>query len=82
MTILDRNRSAQLCDVGLPGWLAATLVSETTGRIDYVLVNEELLRTDPSHPYQVRPGGLHEQEGPLPRTVAHWVDRSFRADRP
>jgi hypothetical protein len=68
---IDDARSACLCDLGLPGWQAATCIAED-GRQDLVLVNTEWLgdrRYGYDHATYDAP---HEQPGPLP---PRWRDR-------
>jgi hypothetical protein len=62
---IDERASACLCDVGLPGYVAAVLVA-ADGRQDLVLVDEELIG-DERHAYnRTTPEAVHDQLGELP----------------
>lgn len=64
-SLIDDDRSACLCDAGLPGYVAAVAVA-ADGRTDLVLANEELVGDD-RHTYNhATPEARHEQLGPLP----------------
>jgi hypothetical protein len=80
---IDDRRSACLCDVGAPGYVAAVLVA-ADGRQDLVLVDQELIG-DEQHTYDhTTPQARHEQLGPLPAGVRYqvWQVPAHRCGRP
>jgi hypothetical protein len=77
---IDERASACLCDVGLPGYVAAVLVA-ADGRQDLVLVDEELIG-DERHAYnRTTPEAVHEQLGELPLAIVRRITISSRVHR-
>lgn len=68
MALVDRDRSACLFDVGLPGYTAAVCVTRA-GEDVLWLVSEEHLNVENS-PHG-NPDQRHERVGPLPRDLWH-----------
>jgi hypothetical protein len=65
---VDWERSSCLCNVGLPGWAAATCVG-VDGQRHLVLIDQALLG-DERYTYDPTCGhAVHEQPGPLPKEM-------------
>jgi hypothetical protein len=70
-SLVDDERTACLCDVGSPTYVAAAAINPD-GSVTYVLAAVELLG-DPSATYDAHCANVtHEQTGPLP---PRWRDR-------
>jgi hypothetical protein len=71
-TYIDFQRSACLCDVGLPGIGASVCIGEDGGT-DLVLIDQSRLDCTEHNTYDpTTPQAPHEQPGPLP---PRWRDR-------
>jgi hypothetical protein len=80
LSYIDERASACLCDVGMPGYVAAVLVAGD-GRQDLVLVDEELIG-DAQHAYNhTTPEAVYDQLGPLPLEFVRRITVSSRAHR-
>jgi hypothetical protein len=80
--LVDWDRSACLCDVGLPGYAAAVCVTRNGTDVLWLIDSDEL---DTEHPRCGNPDQPHECLGPLPLeyvqrlTIAH--RRGYRCGR-
>lgn len=72
--LVDRERSACLCDVGMPGHSIAVAVT-STGDTSLWLVDDAALGA--KHQQWGNDNQPHEQQGPLPEHWRHRVDQVF-----
>lgn len=79
LALVDRERSACLCDVGAPGYTAAIAVTDD-GRDSLWIVDEAELHA--KHPRHGNGNQRHEQLGPLPAAVRERISPAPRCGRP